>query len=123
MSMGPGLAQPRRENRVSAVLPIKISPQSEPNRVRPACTCEISFRGAKLMKIEGIVEGDILWIVRNSRRAKFRVIWVGGSEADRAGQIGVETLEPDKFIWDDDLRGRLSGSSQAVSSIPIMGVR
>src|ERR1700752_1184218 len=112
MAAGPGPAQPRRENRVSAVLPIKISPQSEPNRVRPACTCEISFRSAKLMKIEGIVEGDILWIVRNGRRAKFRVVWVGGAEADRAGQIGVETLEPDKFIWDDDLRGRLSGSSQ-----------
>ena len=122
MPTGSGLALSRKENRVSAVLPIKISPQNEPNRARPACTCEVSFRGAKLMKIEGIVEGDILWIVRNSRRAKFRVIWVGGPEADRAGQIGVETLEPDKFIWDDDLRGRLSGLSQAVTSIPIMGV-
>ena len=60
------------------------------------------------MKIEGIGEGDILWIARHTRRAKFRVVWVGTSGSERAGQIGVESLEPDKFIWDDDLRGKLS---------------
>ena len=108
MQLGPGLAELRKESRVSAVLPVKISPQNEPNRVRPACTCEVSAKGAKLMKIDGIGEGDILWIARHTRRAKFRVVWVGTSGSERAGQIGVESLEPDKFIWDDDLRGKLS---------------
>jgi len=108
MTVGTGLAQLRKENRVSAVLPIKISPHNEPNRTRPGCTCEISTRGAKLMKIDGIGEGDVLWIMRHTRRAKFRVVWVGTAGSERAGQIGIENLEPDKFIWDDELRGKLA---------------
>jgi hypothetical protein len=60
------------------------------------------------MKIDGVGEGDILWIARHTRRAKFRVVWVGTLGSERDGQIGVECLEPDKFIWDDDLRGKLA---------------
>ena len=108
MSVGLTIAQLRRDNRVTVVLPVKISLHNEPNKVRPACTCEISAKGAKLMKIEGICEGDILWIARHTRRAKYKVVWIGklGSELD--GKIGVESLEPEKFIWDDDLRGKLA---------------
>lgn len=108
MSVGLTIAQLRRDNRVSVVLPVKISLQSEPNKVRPACTCEISARGAKLMKIEGIGEGDILWIARHTRRAKYKVVWIGKSGSELDGKIGVESLEPEKFIWDDDLRGKLA---------------
>lgn len=97
----------RRDNRVTVVLPVKISLEKEPTKVRPACTCEISSRGAKLMKIEGIGEGDVLWISRNTRRAKYKVVWIGKSGSDLDGKIGVESLEPEKFIWDDDLRGKL----------------
>ncbi|MBV9072938.1 MAG: hypothetical protein JOZ10_04840 [Acidobacteria bacterium] len=60
------------------------------------------------MKVDGIGEGDVLWITRHTRRAKFRVVWVGVTGSERAGQIGVESLEPEKFIWDDDLRGKLA---------------
>ena len=108
MSLSQSLAQMRRDNRVSVVLPVKISPHNEPTKVRPACTCEVSGRGAKLMKIDGVSEGDILWIARHTRRAKFKVVWVGKSGSEQDGQIGVESLEPEKFIWDDDLRGKLA---------------
>lgn len=112
MTSALGLSQLRKENRITAVLPVKISPHNEPSRVRPACTCEVSARGAKLMKLDGIGEGDVLWIVRNARRAKFRVVWIGTTGSDRDGQIGVESLEPEKFIWDDDLRGKLADASR-----------
>ena len=108
MSVGLTASQFRRDNRVAVVLPVKISPHDQPNKVRPACTCEISSRGAKLMKVDGIGEGDILWISRNTRRAKYKVVWIGKSGTDLDGKIGVESLEPDKFIWDDDLRGKLA---------------
>ena len=58
------------------------------------------------MKISGIAEGDVIWIARQNKRAKFRVSWVG-ADGERAGQMGVESLEPEKFIWDDELRNRL----------------
>ena len=60
------------------------------------------------MKISGLAAGDVVWIARNTRRAKFKVVWVGGSGSEFEGKIGVESLEPEKFIWDDDLRGRLA---------------
>ncbi|PYY16242.1 MAG: hypothetical protein DMG61_04830 [Acidobacteria bacterium] len=108
MSLGLTFSQLRRDNRITVVLPVKISPHNEPTKVRPACTCEVSARGAKLMKVEGIGEGDILWIARHTRRAKFKVVWIGKSGSDLDGQIGVESLEPEKFIWDDDLRGKFA---------------
>lgn len=108
MSAGLTIPKLRRDNRVTAVLPVKISLDKEPSKIRPACTCEISSRGAKLMMIEGIDEGDVLWISRHTRRAKYKVVWVGKSGSDLEGKIGVESLEPEKFIWDDDLRGKLA---------------
>ena len=108
MSSAVSLSQFRKERRIYAVLPVKISPHNDPAKVRPACTCEISNKGAKLMMLDGIGEGDILWISRHSRRAKFKVVWIGKTGSDLAGRIGVESLEPDKFIWDDDLRSKLS---------------
>src|SRR5690242_9465790 len=102
------LSQLRKDNRITVVLPVKVSLQAEPNKVRPACTCEISSRGAKLMKIDGVAEGDVLWITRHTRRAKYKVAWIGKSGTDLDGKIGVESLEPEKFIWDDELRGKLA---------------
>jgi len=55
----------------------------------------------------GIGEGDILWITRHARRAKLKVVWIGKSSSELEGKIGVETLEPEKFIWDDELRTKL----------------
>ena len=107
MSVALTVPKLRRDNRVAVVLPVKISMEKEPTKVRPACTCEISSRGAKLMMIEGIGEGDILWISRHTRRAKYKVVWIGKSGSDLDGKIGVESLEPERFIWDDDLRGKL----------------
>ena len=107
MSASPTISPIRKEHRTYAVLPVKISSQNEPGKTRSACTCEISTRGAKLMKIDGIREGDVLWISRHTRRAKFKVMWIGKPGSDQDGKIGVECLEPDKFIWDDDLRSRL----------------
>jgi hypothetical protein len=60
------------------------------------------------MKIDGIGEGDVLWISRHTRRAKFRVVWVGKSGSELEGKMGVESLEPEKFIWDDELRAKLA---------------
>jgi hypothetical protein len=107
MSAGQSISH-RKESRVYAVLPVKVSPHDQPAKVRAACTCEISARGARLMKVDGIGEGDVLWISRHTRRAKFKVLWIGKPGSDLDGKIGVESLEPDKFIWDDDLRSRLA---------------
>jgi len=50
------------------------------------------------MKINGLAAGDVVWIARNTRRAKFKVVWVGVSGSEFEEKIGVESLEPEKFI-------------------------
>jgi hypothetical protein len=97
----------RKEARIIAVLPVKISPVNRPAETVHACTCNVSSKGASLMRISGIAEGDVIWIARQNKRAKFKVSWVG-ADGERAGQMGVESLEPEKFIWDDELRNRLA---------------
>jgi|SRR5579859_4724986 len=101
------IAGMRKEARVNAVLPVKISPLERPSQILHACTCNVSSKGASLMKISGIAEGDVIWIARQNKRAKFKVSWVG-ADGEKAGQMGVESLEPEKFIWDDELRNRLA---------------
>ena len=33
------------------------------------------------------------------KKARFRVAWVGRSGSDRDGQIGVQCVEPGRYIW------------------------
>ena len=108
MSVGLNSSQFLKSSGVPVVLPVKISHQHEPHRVRPGCICEISTKGAKLMKLDGINLGDVLWISRHTRRAKFKVAWIGQLGSELEGKIGVELLEPEKFIWDDELRAKIA---------------
>jgi hypothetical protein len=101
------LAGMSKQERVSAVLPVKISSVDRPSQTLHGCTRDVSSKSASLMKIPGLAEGDVIWIARLNKRAKFKVAWIG-SDGERAGRIGVELLEPEKFIWDDELRSRLT---------------
>ncbi len=63
-----------------------------------ARTLNITPAGAM---IEGITfklhRGAIIGIQCGVASARFRVVWVG--EKKKPGQIGVELIEPGKYIW------------------------
>ena len=62
-------------------------------------TRNISRQGALLEGIQSMLKvGEIVAITYKTSRARFRVTWVG--DAERAGQIGVQSLETAKCIWD-----------------------
>ena len=64
--------------------------------------------GARLVTVSGITKvGQDIWLQRHTRRAKYRVIWIGEPLTVQAGQIGVETLEPANVIWENELRIRI----------------
>jgi hypothetical protein len=44
---------------------------------------------------------------RHNRRARYKVIWIGKPGTTEAGQVGVETLEPNNVIWETEIRSRL----------------
>jgi len=62
-------------------------------------TRNVSRQGASLEGVQGTLKvGEIVAITYKTSRARFRVTWVG--DGDRAGQIGIQSVEAEKCIWD-----------------------
>jgi len=74
-------------------------PQGNPFS-QTAYSVDVSRSGARL---EGVgfltAPGMTVEIKRGWKKARFRVVWVGEPGTNRAGQVGVLCLEPDKNIW------------------------
>jgi hypothetical protein len=96
----------RRNRRVTAFLTVcvwgvdaKSMPFTQHAQVR-----NISDRGAILQGIvRPIRAGEVLHIQHDEDQAQFRVVWVGKPGTRRQGEIGVESLSSEPFIWDVDL--------------------
>jgi hypothetical protein len=91
----------RREPRMLAKLHVRIAGIDA--RGRPILlmvpTINVSRQGALLEGIQAMLKvGDSVAITYKTSKARFRVTWVG--DAERAGQIGVQSVETEKCIWD-----------------------
>ena len=103
--------EPRREKRLHVAVPVKVFLDPDSMNFQLCCTYEISMIGARLVAVAGIKEpGQTIWLQRNSRRARYKVIWVGQPNTENAEQLGVETLEPANVIWENELRMRIMQS-------------
>ena len=64
-------------------------------------TRNISRQGALLAGIQGEVKlGETIAITYKNSKARFLVTWVGEPGTERAGQIGVQSVDAEKCIWD-----------------------
>jgi hypothetical protein len=98
----------RRERRLPVAIRVKVFPDAESPESHACVTYEISSYGARLVAPSGVsAEGQIVLLQRHSRRAKYKVIWIGKPGTKHAGQVGVECLEPNNIIWEQDIRTRL----------------
>ena len=91
----------RQEPRMEAKLHVRIAGIDASGRpvLLMVPTRNVSRRGALLEGIQGVLKvGDSVAITYKTSRARFRVTWVGDGE--RAGQVGVQSLETEKCIWD-----------------------
>lgn len=95
----------RREMRVDAALPVRIwgvdsscRPFMQLARVR-----NISSLGAVLQNVRSQVKpGEMLDVQYDGLKAQFRVIWAGRPGTMEAGEIGLERLPEEPYIWDID---------------------
>jgi hypothetical protein len=98
------------EHRVHIAVPVKVFPDIRSLDSQTCCTYEISARGARLVAPAGIREvGQVIWLQRQNRRARYKVAWIGDAGTSQAGQVGVETLEPANVIWENEIKARLRG--------------
>lgn len=90
----------RREERVNVALPVRVV-VLEQQRREFACTLDVTSKGARLDGLRGVdLVGEVLEIQRGKKRDRFKVVWVGEPETERAGQIGVQCLSAGTPIWE-----------------------
>lgn len=101
----------RHEKRLHLAVPVKVFPDVASIESQNCCTYEISTNGARLVAPPGVKNvGQHIWVQRQNRRAKYKVIWIGEAGTSLEGQVGVETLEPANVIWEPEIKARIMRS-------------
>lgn len=98
----------RREKRLHVAVPVKVFLDQQGIESENCCTFEISMVGARLMRFQGAKQvGQIVWLQRHNKRAKYKVVWLGEPGSRQENQVGVEIMEPNNLIWENELRMRI----------------
>ena len=93
----------RRDPRIEARLPVRIAGIDVNGRplLQMVTTRNISRRGALLEGIQGTFKPEeTISLTYQNNKGRFRVSWVGDAGTDRAGQVGVQSTDSAKCIWD-----------------------
>jgi hypothetical protein len=97
----------RSNKRIHLALPIRITYWDHENRpaLELGCTYDISARGARVSGIRSIKKvGEIVAIERGRNKVFCRVAWIGEPNSELRGQMGIESVELDRTLWDAELR-------------------
>jgi hypothetical protein len=107
-SESPVLDSRRDEQRLHIAVPVKVFPDLKSFESHTCCTYEISPHGARIAAVPGIKQvGQLIFIQRHNRRARYKVAWIGNPDTTQAGQVGVELQEPANVIWETEIKARL----------------
>jgi hypothetical protein len=93
----------RRDPRIEAKLPVRIAGIDVNGRplLQMVTTRNISRRGALLEGVQGTFKPEeTISLTYKNNKGRFRVSWMGNTGTDTAGQMGVESIDPAKCIWD-----------------------
>jgi hypothetical protein len=105
---GSAAVDTRQEQRLHIAVPVKVFPDIRATEWQSCCTYEISILGARLASMPGINKvGQVIWLQRLNRRAKYKVMWIGQSGTSQEGQVGVESMEPGNVIWENEIKARI----------------
>ncbi len=94
--------------RYAAKLKVKVEGKdsSGNNFKQIAFTHDVSQRGVRLVGAPSlIVPSSIVEVHHGWKKARFRVVWVGGRGTSEDGQAGLVSLDPGSCIWGKTLPG------------------
>jgi hypothetical protein len=97
----------RVDTRVEVAMPLRVTFWDTENRplLDMACTYDISSRGARISGLRAVVEaGEIVAIERGRNKTFCRVVWTGDPNSEQRGQVGIQSIETDRPMWDTELR-------------------
>lgn len=92
----------RREDRVSVNLPVRVWGMDRNGKpfIQSAHTVDVTRLGGRLRDLYCIdKKGEVIRVQHGNQKANFRVTWVGHPGTAEDGQIGIYSIEPDKYIW------------------------
>jgi len=70
-------------------------------------THDVSAYGARLQETPPLLEpASLVEVQHRGRKARFRVIWVGGRGTMENSQVGLQNLEPRRCLWGSPLPGQ-----------------
>ena len=93
----------RRDPRIQAKLQVRIAGIDASGRplLQTVTAQNISRQGALLDGIQSAFKpGEIISVSYKNNKSRFRVIWMGDTGTARAGQMGVQSVDPAQCIWD-----------------------
>lgn len=102
------LEKPERiDKRIHVALPIRVTYWDKNHRacLELACTYDISARGARITGLRCVKDvGEIIAIERGRSKSFCRVVWIGESNSELQGQVGLQCVESERTMWDAELR-------------------
>jgi len=101
----PGMDR-RRSPRVAAFIPVRLwgmDANSLPF-TQMATVKNISSSGVEIHGLmRQVLPGELLDVQLGEDRAQYRVVWAGRMGSRKEGEIGLESMEAEPFIWNLDL--------------------
>jgi len=97
----------RSHKRIHVALPLRIIYWDQDNKPCQdrACTYDISTSGARITNLQEVRQaGEIIVVERGRSKAFCRVVWVGESDSRQHGQIGIQSVESERLLWETELR-------------------
>lgn len=88
------------------MLPVRLQRESDPppRKKISACTFDISEHGARVAGLqESFENGEILILERASKRAKYKIVWIGKPGTPLGGHAGMQLLDGQEAVWDVEL--------------------
>lgn len=114
----PPMIERRREERHRANVAVMvwgIDTRGE-RFLQPAHAREISLSGALLSGLDVELRcGDLMGVIYNEKKARYRVVWVRSSGTAQRIQAAVHLLAPDECPWQDLLAKELEAVATATS--------
>jgi hypothetical protein len=97
----------RNDKRVHVALPVRVTywDQNKKPALEMGCTYDISPHGARISGLRCIKEtGEIVAIERGRNKVFCRVVWIGDPNSVEGGQIGLQSIESERIIFETELR-------------------
>ena len=103
----PNLSLERLTKRIHVALPIRVTcwDANRKPSISVACTYDISAHGARITGLQLVKNaGEIISVERARNKALCRVVWIGEAGSELQGQIGIQAVDAERFLWEAELR-------------------